>query len=215
MVFGMFDRAFYINCDHRTDRRRFFEAQAAMVGIDVERFAARRPAERGKFATVGEHGCHESHLGLWRLVHQRGYGTCLIFEDDASFTKEGLASLELCKEQILSSPWDMLYFQVKKRRMKECESLPMGIHRIDASILLHAYAVRGTVLPYLIEMVEKNDRLPVDIYLYEHVHPHLKVYGVGPTVAFQLNSRSDLSRHPRPSYPTGHFTPVYMNKLNQ
>jgi hypothetical protein len=70
--------AFYINLDHRTDRRAEFEAEAAAMGLACERFPGirRRP---------GIVGCGYSHLAVLKEARDRGYESVLIFEDDFQF----------------------------------------------------------------------------------------------------------------------------------
>jgi len=70
--------AFYINLDHRRDRRAEFEAEVAAMGLSCERFPGilRRP---------GIVGCGYSHLAVLKEARARGYESVLIFEDDFKF----------------------------------------------------------------------------------------------------------------------------------
>lgn len=70
--------AFYINLEHRRDRRAEFEAEATRMGLSCERFPAilRRP---------GIVGCGYSHLAVLKEARSRGYESVLIFEDDFQF----------------------------------------------------------------------------------------------------------------------------------
>jgi glycosyl transferase family 25 len=73
------DGIFYINLDHRTDRREELEAELAKVGIThYERFPAIR-------RNPGIIGCGLSHLAVLKLARSRGYRNVLIFEDDFEF----------------------------------------------------------------------------------------------------------------------------------
>ena len=70
---------FYINLDHRTDRKEEIEAEIAKAGIpNVERFPAIR-------SNPGIIGCGLSHLAVLKLARSRGYRNVLIFEDDFEF----------------------------------------------------------------------------------------------------------------------------------
>lgn len=70
--------AFYINLDHRTDRRAEFEGEAAAMGFPCERF----PAIYNRSGTVG---CGQSHIAVLKEAQARGYESVLIFEDDFKF----------------------------------------------------------------------------------------------------------------------------------
>ena len=73
------DGIFYINLDHRTDRREEIEGELAKAGItNYERFPAIR-------SSPGIIGCGLSHLAVLKLARSRGYNNVLIFEDDFEF----------------------------------------------------------------------------------------------------------------------------------
>jgi hypothetical protein len=103
---------FYINLDHRTDRRRHMEAQAERLGgVPLERWPAIRPTDRNLYTTWGPYtrrgiapylhrnrrsrhkrerfygviGCYISHVRLMEYVADRFTEpdrNVLVFEDD-------------------------------------------------------------------------------------------------------------------------------------
>ena len=72
------DGIFYINLDHRTDRKEEIERELTRFDLKFERF----PAIPHK---IGGVGCGTSHLEVIKLAKQRGYRNVLIFEDDIEF----------------------------------------------------------------------------------------------------------------------------------
>ena len=70
--------AFYINLDHRTDRKEHIEKQLAKVGIRAERFNAIRMHN-------GAVGCSMSHLKILQDAHVQRLSHVLIMEDDITF----------------------------------------------------------------------------------------------------------------------------------
>lgn len=81
--------AFYINLEHRTDRREHVEQQLATIGLDhVTRFNAIKTVN-------GAIGCSMSHLRILEDADKAGYDHVLIVEDDIKFLDP-----ELFKHQI-------------------------------------------------------------------------------------------------------------------
>ncbi len=87
--------AFYINLDRRTDRRAFMEAQAAALGMAIERLDATTPdtidaaelaplsmREIGKRLTPTEVAISISHFRAWRHMLDCGLRHVLVLEDD-------------------------------------------------------------------------------------------------------------------------------------
>lgn len=70
--------AFYINLDHRTDRRAEVEKEFEEKGLAVERFTATQ-------YNPGAIGCNLSHIGVLTTARGRGYDAVMIFEDDFQF----------------------------------------------------------------------------------------------------------------------------------
>lgn len=85
--------SFFINLDHRTERRVQFEEECVKMGIQSERFSAIRHATPAL-------GCTLSHLAALKLARERGYERVCIFEDDFEF----LVSKEDYHQLIASLP---------------------------------------------------------------------------------------------------------------
>lgn len=71
----LFGGVFYINLDHRTDRREQMEGELNKLGLKYERFPAIRHVH-------GNVGCGLSHLAVLKIAKARGLKNVLIFEDD-------------------------------------------------------------------------------------------------------------------------------------
>jgi GR25 family glycosyltransferase involved in LPS biosynthesis len=74
------DHIFYINLDHRNDRKDQIENELDIMSLKQksERFGAFR-------ASPGGIGCGLSHIGVLKLAKERGYKNVLILEDDFEF----------------------------------------------------------------------------------------------------------------------------------
>ena len=85
------DKIFYINLDKRLDRRQ---------GIENELFNqmqfSREKVERFPAIQLGQIGCIQSHIGVFKLAKERHYRNILILEDDFQF----LVSREIWDKEI-------------------------------------------------------------------------------------------------------------------
>ena len=70
--------AFYINLDHRVDRKEHVESELSKIGIKAERFSAIK-MENGAI------GCSMSHLKILQNAFKNKMEHVLIVEDDITF----------------------------------------------------------------------------------------------------------------------------------
>jgi glycosyl transferase family 25 len=86
---------YYLNLDHRTDRRTFIERELRLCGLEGERVAAVEPADldpklleaqsrrpSGQALAATELACTMSHRKAWQRMLDRGLPHSLILEDD-------------------------------------------------------------------------------------------------------------------------------------
>lgn len=78
------DKVFYINLDHRKDRRQQFtdEINKIFMGTVLEERIERFPAIKHSIGLVG---CGMSHLKIVKDAKEKGYKYIIIFEDDFQF----------------------------------------------------------------------------------------------------------------------------------
>lgn len=95
---------FYINLEHRTDRKQHIESQLKHVGFNnVERFNAVKMAN-------GRVGCTLSHIKCIELAKERNYSHVVICEDDTKFTNVELFQKQLNKFLSTQHNWDVVLF---------------------------------------------------------------------------------------------------------
>ena len=96
------DHAYYINLEHRTDRKEHVESQLANIGIDAKRFNAIKMAN-------GAVGCTMSHLKLLEAAITNKFSHILIVEDDITFLDPELFKTQLNKFfDIHGNNWDVV-----------------------------------------------------------------------------------------------------------
>jgi glycosyl transferase, family 25 len=86
-LFSAFDRAFVINLESRSDRRRWMRRELEKVGLKADFFPAIRPDSAGIFTSIGMHGSFLSHAAVVRAAAQSDESV-LILEDDCDFLPE-------------------------------------------------------------------------------------------------------------------------------
>ena len=93
------DHIFYINLDHRVDRKEKMEEQLKQLDIPYSRFSA-------IYHSNGAVGCSQSHLEVLKLAKQMNYENVLILEDDFTFL---IPILDIKKEfhQLLNHPFSI------------------------------------------------------------------------------------------------------------
>ena len=77
----MLKNVFYINLNHRTDRKIQVENELNEMGWEYERFNAIKMKD-------GRVGCSMSHLKLLQMARDKNLEYIVIVEDDIQFTKK-------------------------------------------------------------------------------------------------------------------------------
>jgi len=95
--------AFYINLDHRTDRKTHIEEQLNLVGIKAQRFNAIKMDN-------GAIGCSMSHLKILHQAIKEGWPHVAIIEDDTLFLDPGLFVTHLNSCLKSHKKWDVILF---------------------------------------------------------------------------------------------------------
>ena len=95
--------AFYINCDHRIDRKQQVEAELEAIGINATRFNAIK-------TNNGRIGCTLSHLKLLEMAIENDWSHLLILEDDIQFLNPTLFKIQFSEFLSLHDDWDVVLF---------------------------------------------------------------------------------------------------------
>ena len=133
-------QAFYINLDHREDRKEEIEKELKEKNIIFERF----PAIKNKDGALG---CSKSHLNVIKLAKERNYKKIIIFEDDFEFIvskdefEEEMKKLDNVKfdvcllayntDNLYKSKYDFLY---KIKDALTCSGYIVNSHYYDTLI---------------------------------------------------------------------------------
>jgi glycosyl transferase, family 25 len=224
-----FGAAFVINLNERTDRRLAFEKETRPIWGATPIYPAAKFTDPAGFNTAGWRGCFHSHLGCLQYAHVKALDSILIMEDDLTLCSSLPRLTPSIIEQIRLIDWDFLYFGHEKAgdipRANE-NTASISFIQTNADLLCaHFYAVRGRIIPRLIEHFERNARtippdkkygpmLPDGAYnTFRRYNPEVRTYLAAPKLGWQRPSRSDLS--PRYFDQFGFMSPIvdYARKI--
>ena len=204
-----FDRIRIINLRSRADRRREMAGELKRLGLKndprVEFFEAIAPADRGKWRTIGEHGCYLSHLAVLRQAALAGE-SILLLEDDCDFT-----------DAAQTSDWgagsDIFYGGFSAADHSNLQTCDMqGAHCMGFS--------KAAVAP-LVEFLERqaagDSPAPVDgAYVdFRRANPQLRTEFASPQIAIQRQSSSDISPGRFDRNKLSRFAVGLVRKLNR
>lgn len=195
-----FDRIYFINLDHRLDRRKEIEAELGYMQVPADkivRIPGVIPPERR-----GSIGCTLAHINTLRhFLDHPDQQTAVVLEDDFQFlvTPEQLdESLERFLEQ--KPEWDVILLAGAVQRSKEYPELPAW--RVLSAYTTSGYVVTRTMAAILLANFEeglaklredpKNDDYHLDLY-WRSLQPQYQWYMLKPVVGSQRASYSDIN----------------------
>ena len=139
---------FYINLDHRTDRKEALEKELVEFGLPYERFSA----IKHDFGAVG---CSKSHLAVLKLAKQRNYPRVLILEDDFTFVVQHDNIKKIVKQiRDDGKPYDvcMISYNIVKS-----QDLPESYWRkVIKNLTTSGYIIQKHYYDKLIEVIEPS-----------------------------------------------------------
>ena len=176
-----------INLPARTDRRREMMGELKRMGLAddsrVEFFDAIAPADRGKWRTIGEHGCFLSHLAVLKSA-LKASKSILLLEDDCDFTTAAA-----------TSDWgagsDIFYGGFTATDYSQLQTSDLqGAHCVGFD-----HAVLPALVAYLEQHAGGETPAPVDAaYVdFRRANPQVRTAFAQPQVAIQRQSSSDIS----------------------
>lgn len=111
------------------------------------------------------------HYFLWQHLHLSGVPEAVVLEDDAVLPKDFAARFAAFREA-LPADWQFAYMGLaeapEKVTPKITDRFPGGLVRLIEPYGVHAYLVRDTALPTLLEGMSEL-RAHTDIQLYQNV----------------------------------------------
>jgi glycosyl transferase family 25 len=138
---------FYINLEHRTDRKEHIETQLKSIGLKGTRFNAIK-MENGAI------GCSMSHLKLLQLALKSGLDHILIVEDDILFLDPELfkSQLDLFLQTQDSKSWDVVL--IAGNNMPPYEKIDDTCVKVSQCQTTTGYLVNGHYIEKLLNNIK-------------------------------------------------------------
>lgn len=205
--FNFFDKIFYINLDHRADRKQFMEDQFSRFGITAERFSAVNLTKEQNDDMVRRgcnfyddprpdyapriKSCTLSHLTVLFRSKLMDYENVLIFEDDALIDDNIIENLSKCVKDLKEREWDMFYLGCNPLEYyKETEN----IGRVIRTTTNHAYCIHRRFYDRILINSDFYKRYPCNDGYYGNLgrDKSIKVYMSLKNLVTQKEGYSDI-----------------------
>jgi GR25 family glycosyltransferase involved in LPS biosynthesis len=187
-----FDKIYCINLNRRTDRWESISKLFESEGIIVDRFPAidKRNIKHEKPISDGQVACLVSHHNILLHSLQKKYEKILIFEDDAVFDK-GL--VDFFEDNINKIPEDWEFLYLGGNHLNGLTKIHDNVYRMHSSLATHAYAVKTSTIPRILENI-KDATVPIDVY-YAALHRIIPSYVIkngDKSLVWQKDDYSDV-----------------------
>jgi glycosyl transferase family 25 len=187
--------AFYINLEHRTDRKEHVETQLNTIGINATRFNAIK-MENGAI------GCSMSHLKLLQEAVKNNLDHILIVEDDITFLDPDMFKTQLNKFFKLHSNWDVILFA--GNNMPPYQNIDDTCIKVSRCQTTTGYLVNGHYIKILLQNIKigltnlinnPNDKsqFAIDKYWFL-LQQSSKWYLIIPPTVVQREDYSDIEK---------------------
>lgn len=161
------DAIYFINLDHRTDRLEQFQAEMKKMGFPEEK-VHRVPAIYKP--DIGALGCGLSHIKVMNMILESNHKTCLVFEDDFSFTLDGNYCNFLFKKFFESKrEFDLVMMGGKILKHETTDSF--FLHKILDAQTSSAYIIQKRYAKVIRDTLEEGMKL-LEEYYNQHKKAH-------------------------------------------
>lgn len=162
------DRIYYINLDHRTDRKDQFLFEMAKLGVPAEKIE-RIPAIYNK--EFGILGCGLSHKKALETFLASSYKNCMIFEDDFTFTLDINYAKFLIRSVFEENiAFDLIMLAGNIQKSVPTQS-PFLEHVLDGQTA-SGFIVTREFAPHIVSCLEESTRLLEDWFIRYHEKKH-------------------------------------------
>lgn len=194
---------YYINLDHRSDRRAHIEGEFLRIGLPAQRIPAVYEPGRGIL------GCGKSHVRTLETFLRSGATYAMIFEDDFTFARPAEEVRDTLRTFFAASlPWDVV--MLAGNVLNHVEGPSSGVRKVLDAQTTSGYMVTREFAPRLLQNLREGVSLLeqhyartgtkkhdycLDIY-WKRLQPSARWYVFTPKLGYQMESYSDIEQKP-------------------
>lgn len=161
-------KIYYINLDHRTDRRDQFLGEMKKLGVEDSRIVRVSGFYTEGFGILG---CGLSHKKALETFYASGEPYCMIFEDDFEVTLD----IEFCK-YLLKLPFEQKInfdlIMLAGKIFKEEETSSFFLRKVHDGQTASAFLITREFAPKLIQCLSESTKLLEDWWKEHHERRH-------------------------------------------
>jgi len=219
-----FNHIFYINLDHRIDRKQEFEQEMEKIRVkEYTRIPGLYPGSIIPNEPLGRNlhiACGKVHKSIIQFAYDNDLDNVLIFEDDVFFTEDSLSTIEKSLDDLSKiDDWDLFYLSgiIIDDSLKYVTD-----NLVNANTVLtnHAYAVNKRAYKSILTYNPEID-CAIDGWYGQQTNDSLiigskfKKYLIYPLIAYQRHSLSDIDVNDQGIFSYGHGVDPYHRSYNK
>ncbi len=198
MSINKFDKIYYINCEHRTDRRAHIEKVLQELNTDITKVSRINAIY---LKDSGALGCAKSHLIALNDAKLNKYNNCLILEDDFMLNDVDIFNINVERFFTDVKEWDLVMLSAN---LFQSELTQYGyINKVLNAQTTSGYAVNSNFINNIIEVFEES---VVNIELgnitgaysidqnWKKIQRDNKWFAFSPLLGKQLDDWSDIEK---------------------
>jgi glycosyl transferase family 25 len=187
---------FYINLEHRTDRKKHVELELTKIGLIGKRFNAIKMDK-------GAIGCSMSHLKILQEAIKNNLDHILIVEDDITFLDPQLFKTQINKFlELHNNDWDVILFA--GNNMPPYDNIDETCIKVSRCQTTTGYLVNGHYIKILAQNVKmgltnllnrqtEGDKFAIDKYWFM-LQASSNWYLITPLTVVQREDYSDIEK---------------------
>jgi glycosyl transferase family 25 len=186
--------AFYINLDHRTDRRTHVEGEMQKIGIMAQRFNAIKMKN-------GAIGCSMSHLKILEEAHKNNLEHVLIVEDDITFLDPEKFKKQINKFfELHGNQWDVVLFagnNIPPYNQVDDTCIQVAHCQTTTGYLVNGHYIQTLAanvragLTHLLNSPDEKINFAIDRYWF-HLQANDRWFFITPPTVIQREDYSDI-----------------------